>query len=92
VALDKPIETIYGITLESSYARINTLTGSKNLVGFALYYYVSRNDYLNGCVSIKQESYEFVPNIQDGSDNFIKQGYEYLKTLPEFSNALDVIE
>jgi len=35
------------------------------------------------------KSYDFTPSVVDGSDNFIKQAYEYLKTLPEFSGATD---
>lgn len=36
---------------------------------------------------IDSKVYEFVPNM-DG-DNFIKQAYKYLKTLPEFTGATD---
>jgi len=31
----------------------------------------------------------FTPSVSDGSTNFIQQGYEYLKTLPEFADAVD---
>lgn len=31
--------------------------------------------------------FSFVPNLEE--TNFIKQAYEYLKTLPEFSGAVD---
>jgi hypothetical protein len=34
-------------------------------------------------------SYSFEPSVADGSENFIKQAYLYLKTLPEFSGAED---
>lgn len=33
--------------------------------------------------------YSFVPSVEDGSSNFIKQAYLYLKTLPEFAGAED---
>ena len=32
--------------------------------------------------------FEFVPDM-NSSDNFIKQAYDYAKTLPEFSGAVD---
>ena len=35
-------------------------------------------------------AYSFVPSVADGSDNFIKQGYEHLKTLDEFYGCIDV--
>jgi hypothetical protein len=34
------------------------------------------------------KNYNFIPNMDGG--NFIKQAYEYLKTLPEFASAADV--
>jgi hypothetical protein len=33
--------------------------------------------------------YSFEPSVAEGSENFIKQAYLYLKTLPEFSGAED---
>ena len=33
--------------------------------------------------------FQFTPDLES-ADNFIKQAYEYLKTLPEFSGAIDV--
>lgn len=33
--------------------------------------------------------FEFTPNLSAGVDNFIAQAYEYVKTLPEFSTAVD---
>lgn len=33
--------------------------------------------------------FEFTPDLES-SDNFIKQAYNYAKTLPEFSGATDV--
>jgi hypothetical protein len=34
-------------------------------------------------------SFEFAPDLES-ADNFIKQAYDYAKTLPEFSGAVDV--
>lgn len=39
--------------------------------------------------SFNREHYEFRPSVSEGSDNFIKQAYVYLKTLDEFSDATD---
>ena len=35
------------------------------------------------------KSYTFPVSVKDGSNNFIKQAYEHLKTLPEFAGAID---
>jgi hypothetical protein len=37
-----------------------------------------------------QNSYNFQPDLSDGAANHIKQAYEYLKTLPEFADAINV--
>ena len=34
-------------------------------------------------------NFEFVPDLVS-ADNFIKQAYDYAKTLPEFAGAIDV--
>lgn len=36
-----------------------------------------------------ERTYSFEPSVDEGSVNFIKQAYLYLKTLPEFSGAED---
>lgn len=75
------IETADGkIILEDAYIKVITVNGSKETV--------------TANVSIKSEekellvSYDFSPSME--GSNFIKQAYEYLKTLPEFSDAQDV--
>jgi hypothetical protein len=92
MALQMKTSTRYGLDVNNAYIRINSLYGSKDLIAIGLNYYVSRVSFESNAYPIKEEGYEFVPNVDGGSDNFIKQGYEYLKTLPEFSQASDVIE
>jgi hypothetical protein len=36
------------------------------------------------------QSFEFTPSVEVAAENFIKQAYEHLKTLPEFADAVDV--
>lgn len=45
----------------------------------------SYNDQIGTCIN--NMSYSFIPDLL--GDNFIKQGYEYLKTLPEFADCID---
>ncbi len=42
-----------------------------------------------GDVASFERFYSFEPSVSEGSENFIKQAYLYLKTLPEFSGAED---
>lgn len=36
--------------------------------------------------------YTFDSDVSDPAANFVKQAYEFLKTLPEFEGAIDVLE
>lgn len=42
-----------------------------------------------GDVASFESLYSFEPSVADGAENFIKQAYLYLKTLPEFVGAED---
>lgn len=39
--------------------------------------------------AVSRKSYSFVPSTGDGSENFIRQAYEHIKTLPAFQGARD---
>jgi hypothetical protein len=89
MALLKMIETESGLTVENSYMRIEVLSGDKSNITFQLSGYVNQEAYSNGKVQIISKTFNFIPDIADNAPNFIKQGYEYLKTLPEFEGAID---
>jgi len=67
---------------KEAYIRVDSIEATKYSVKATIgYYKKGGQDFLtNYLVS-------FEPNL-DG-DNFIKQTYEYLKTLPEFADATD---
>ena len=44
-------------------------------------------DFTNNDNIIDSKSYLFIPSLE--GDNLIKQGYEYLKSLPEYVDAVD---
>ena len=67
---------------EDAYWQVETLTGTKAEFSFTV--------SVSACASsptLAVVRYTFVPKI-DGP-NFFQQAYEYLKTLPEFSDAVD---
>lgn len=41
---------------------------------------------------IYNKYFTFTASVANDSPNHVKQGYEYLKTLPEFTDAIDVLE
>lgn len=89
VAIVLNITTDAGITIESAYARIDSFNGSKETVDLTVHFYVDQTNYLNGRVCAHREQHSFVPSVEETSDNFIKQGYEYLKTLAAFADSVD---
>lgn len=38
------------------------------------------------------QSFNFTPDMTEGGENFIRQGYQYLKTLDMFAGATDILE
>ena len=83
------IETDSGLIVENAYGKITSVGGGKNGAVIELKYYrdVEASTTLE---PIKVEYYNFIPSVDDTSDNFIKQGYEHIKTREEFEHALDV--
>jgi hypothetical protein len=74
-------------TQQNCYIKIDNLNGNKE----NLYLEVRIYDKKGGNL-IFTKNYNFVPSIVDNSKNFIKQGYEYLKTLDEFKDAIDLLD
>lgn len=69
------------ISLSDIYIRIASVRGNKDLLTIEVEFDFPDNPLL--------KTYAFTPSVADGSENFIRQGYEYLKTLPEFAEAVD---
>lgn len=66
-----------------AYFRIDKLDGSKYLILITVGCYKA-----NELTLLYETKVSFVPDLNSNS-NFIKQGYEYLKALPEFTDATD---
>lgn len=89
MALKMDIVTEYGLNVIDSYTRIDYLNGNKAELCIALNYYLNQSACEDGSAPMKRSFFSFTPSVEEKSLNFIKQGYEYLKTLPEFANAVD---
>jgi hypothetical protein len=71
-------------TFNDSYIKVTKIKGNKDLITFyAVFFTDDTTNY-----SIKLETHEYVPVLNN--DNFIKQAYLHLKTLPEFADANDI--
>lgn len=68
------------LTAKDATWKIDTVVGSKTTMTATL------RAYVEGEIVVEQEV-SFVPDMEGG--NFIKQAYEYVKALPDFSDAVD---
>ena len=96
MALRKVIETSGKVTVQTDIGLIEN--GIQN-ISFLAYIKVmsieGNKSSLFANVSFKgdtqqfSKSYQIPVSVESGSTNFIAQVYDHLKTLPEFSNAVD---
>lgn len=68
---------------DTQYIKIEYISGNAKQLTIVIHIYNnnSKESFIEGI------SYLFTPNL-DGY-NFIKQGYEYIKSLPEYTDAVD---
>jgi len=90
MALSISINLNNSLIINNAYVRIDTINGYKGELTISVNSYVSQESFIEGDDYLGlTRFYKFIPILEDNSPNFIKQGYEYLKTLPEFENATD---
>jgi hypothetical protein len=91
MALTKKIEIIsnFGDTVVFNNALIKVVNISGGKENMNIYVYTFKDkDKDKDKIIIKEDAYSFTPNLES-EDNFIKQAYLYLKTLPEYADAID---
>jgi hypothetical protein len=79
----KTTTTFNGIVVDDSYARVSTANCNKSILTFQVDFFANDQEQ----VPFKTASYECSHDL-DGA-NAIKQAYEFLKKLPEFTDAKD---
>lgn len=92
MAISKNIILNNGLEVNNAYIRIDTINGYKGGLDISVNFYTSQGAFTSGKGYLEQKMYNFVPSVIDTSANFIKQGYEYLKTLDEYKDAVDVLD
>lgn len=77
---------VHGENIEyDCYGVINRVEGDKSLLHINIdFRRIEKRE-----VIITSLMFNFVPSVNEDSSNFLKQGYEYLKTLDEFADAID---
>ena len=85
MALSKTISMYLGsrsVDFTNAYARVSEYHGTKTRMSFVVTWAESA-----GMEMLKQETYQC--DLDINGENPIRQAYLYLKTLPEFANAVD---
>lgn len=91
MALQKVINVgLYGqiMTFEEAYLQITYVSGTKEGVDITLTLFDSKHKGFE----IERRSYSFIPSVEPDAKEWITQGYEYLKTLMEFEDSIDILE
>lgn len=91
MALKKNLVLENGLTVNDSYIRVENVGGGKEGAVIEVNCYLSQEAYKEGKKPVNPVplNYRFIPDCTDSGANFIKQGYEYLKTLDEYKDAID---
>lgn len=94
MAIRMKITLASGIEIDDAYLKITNISGNKNNICIVLTAYKDASSMQNGLPQIEGYSLvkEFVPTLGSSVSDFISQGYNHLKTLPDFSGALDILE
>lgn len=82
MAISKNIELSNGIKVDGAYIRVEHPSLTKDNMHFCIRKYVVSNK------PFFSEEYVEAPYTLEGANPF-KQAYEYLKSLPEYSDAID---
>jgi hypothetical protein len=73
--------------LSGAYARVEYVASNKENAVAHVFFYGSNGAAVANRPNYKSQQYAFTPTMT--ASNFIEQAYTYLKTLPEFENAVD---
>jgi len=73
------------VEVKDAYHKIVSVTGGKKALDVILAVYESSTSVS----PLWEQKFTFKPSVETGSDNFLAQAYTYLKTLPEFADAVD---
>ncbi len=82
MAISKNIELSNGIKVDGAYIRVEYPSVTKDSISFNLRKYVTADKPFFG------EDFMTAQYTLDGANPFV-QAYEYIKTLPEYSDAID---
>lgn len=72
------------VIIKNAYYKIKQVEGNKTKINIEIGIYEQKGGKL-----LETRQYQYQPDVSDNSENFLKQGYEFLKTLQEYSDSSD---
>ena len=79
-----------GLKSDVAYIVIEYFEGTQEMIKLDVKAYISKEAKENGMSPLDQNFVTFKPNLSKDSPNYHQQGYEYLKTMPNYKNAINI--
>lgn len=92
MAFQMDILLLNELKIKDAYIKIGSIVGNKDKIDAYFMSFINKQSSVNQLEPIAVKLISFTPSLDDSSGNFIQQGYEYAKTLPEFLDSIDVLE
>lgn len=92
LSINKNVEYNSGVIVpvSNAYIRIDSYSGNKSSASIYANTYLSKQSCEDGKEPIEPTKiFTFPHNVEENAPNIVKQGYVYLKTLPEYEDAID---
>ncbi len=86
MALICDIELSSGLSISQAYLRIDNFSGSERYLNFSLNFYIDKKSFDEEKPPVYTTSYA---TTFDKDRNLFGQMYEYLRTLPEYADAIE---
>lgn len=86
IIINKKLES--GLELVDAYAKVSSIKGDKNNIVFRVDYFMSQDTRLVNKPPVFSEDFEMMYDIDGGC--VFSQCYNHLKSLPIFSNYIDL--
>lgn len=77
-----------GFEIKNTYIKITRVEGNKENLLLQVRYFQTKDS----AEILEEKYYSFIPDVTATAKNFIEQGYEYLKTLDEYKDTIDILE
>lgn len=79
-----------GLVSDQAYLTVDSISGNKRSMSATVKVYISKEASDANIQPIDEFTVVYSPEVTDASLNYHKQTYEYLKSLPQYENAIDV--